>query len=165
MKIDTKTPWKLGNLTIERHEDNGKVDLSKLALHLEPEQKEDSYINGNLLADRMKGKGLNSAVLKYLLDNPKYIPEEWKGKYIYFWGTVYRSADGDLCVRYLCWSGGRWDWVYHWLDHVWNSGSPAAVSASPLTSNPETPDLKSLEFRISALENKLAKIGELLNRI
>ncbi len=41
-----------------------------------------------------------------------------------------RNSDGNLCVRYLYWNDGRWDWNYNWLDNDWNADNPAAVLAS-----------------------------------
>jgi hypothetical protein len=62
--------------------------------------------------------------------NSHLIPEEWKGKYVFFWGTIYRGSGDNLYVRCLCWGGGRWDWGYDWLGGGWDDGNPAAVPAS-----------------------------------
>ncbi len=79
----------------------------------------------------MKGKKvLNANVLEYLLKNPRAIPEEWKGKYVFFWGTIYRRSDGRLYVRCLVWDGSQWYWSYYWLDIDFNGLNPAAVAAS-----------------------------------
>ena len=72
---------------------------------------------------------MNANILDYLLAHPELIPEEWKGKYIFFWGTIYRLSDGRLCVRYLIWNGSEWDWSYDWLDDDFNSDSPAALAS------------------------------------
>lgn len=134
MKIDTKEAWIPEGYTLEYHNANGKVDLSKLALHLEPEQKE-KYIRGEILAERMKEKGLNSAVLKYLLDNPKLIPKEWEGNWIYFFGTILRGPDGLRCVLCLYRFASRWYWDADWLEDGWHRGYPSAVLASSKSSN------------------------------
>lgn len=155
MKIkDTSKPWELEGFTIESHEDNGIVDLSKLTLHLEPEQK-DSYITGYVLLERLKGKSLNSAVLKYLVENPKYFPESWKEKtkegytqYIYFWGTIFRYSGGGLYVRYGYWDGGRVVSNFDWLDGGWRGRSPAASLASPLVSEPKILHSDSLSLEL-----------------
>lgn len=138
MKIDTtKQPSIPSYLkSIESHDTSmGTIewDKTKVSLHLEPEQK-DGYIDGNILRDRMKGKGLNATVLDWLMDHPDQIPDEWKGKYVYFWGTIYRDSDDDLCVRYLYWYGGAWYWDCHWLDHGFDGRNPAALRASTLNS-------------------------------
>lgn len=52
------------------------------------------------LVDRV---ALNANVLDYLLAHPELIPEDWNGKSVFFWGTIYRRLyDGRLFVRYLC---------------------------------------------------------------
>ena len=56
---------------IEEHYSNGKIDLSKLSLHLEPEQKSES-IKSEILRERMKGKGLNANVLDFLLKKSRF---------------------------------------------------------------------------------------------
>lgn len=73
---------------------------------------------------------LNANVLDYLLANQHLIPEEWKGKNVFFWGTVYRSSRGDLYVRYLCWSGAWWRWSCRWLVSHWRGYDPAALRVS-----------------------------------
>ena len=73
---------------------------------------------------------LNANVLDYLLANPHLIPEEWKGKYVFFWGTVYHRRDGDPCVRCLGWNGAGWSWASHWLGASWTGDRPAALRAS-----------------------------------
>ena len=73
---------------------------------------------------------LNANVLDYLLAHPTLIPDEWKDKYIFFWGTVYRHSLGGLCVRYLCFSDGEWRSHSYRLGSVWYGPDPAAVRAS-----------------------------------
>lgn len=114
--------------TVEYDAPMASFDPSKLSLHLEPEQ-EEGYMKGEILAERMKGKGLNSNVLKYLLDNPKLIPDEWKGKYVHFFGTVLRDPDGRRCVLFLSWRDGAWDWFAHWLERGWDARNPSAVAS------------------------------------
>ena len=60
----------------------------------------------------------------------KLIPEEWKGKYVFFWGTIYRNSGGYLNVRYLYWGGDSWSWDYDWLDDDFHGHNPATLSAS-----------------------------------
>lgn len=55
---------------------------------------------------------LNANVLDYLLANLQLIPEGWKGRQIYFLGTVYRDIGGCRYVRYLYWLEGKWRWLY-----------------------------------------------------
>ncbi len=73
---------------------------------------------------------LNANILDYLFAHPTLIPDEWKGEYVFFWGTVYRDLGGRLYVCYLYFRGGLWRSDYRWLDSDWYGGHPAAVRAS-----------------------------------
>lgn len=121
------------------------VDLSNVVLHLEPEQ-EHGYLKGTELRKRFEGKHpLSAAVLDYLIEHPEETPEQWKEKtpsgstqFVFFWGTIYRSRNGYLCVRYWCWGEGRWQSYYHWLDFNWSGRSPSALLASTQDSDTQT---------------------------
>jgi hypothetical protein len=117
---------------IEEHQKGGvwQWDVNKLSLYLSKLQKNGNTINGNDLRKELKNKSvLNANVLDYLLKHPELIPEEWKDKVVFFWGTIYRGSDGRLCVRDLRWRGGCWRWYDYWLDVGWDSANPAAVRA------------------------------------
>ena len=118
---------------VEEHQKGGqfKWDASQVNLWLAKGQQNGKWLEGNKLRKELAGKPvLNANVLDYLLKNPQLIPEEWKGKAIFFWGTVYRNRDGNLYVRCLFWYGDRWDWYIHWLDYDFNDNDPAALRAS-----------------------------------
>ena len=105
----------------------------EVTLHLANGQKNGKWIEGNKLRKELVKQPVYTAhLLDYLLvtENQHLIPEEWKGKWIFFWGTIYRDRDGNLCVRCLSWRGDRWSWGYRWLDNDWDGGYPAAVRAS-----------------------------------
>jgi hypothetical protein len=120
--------------SVEEHQKGGswKWDASKIYLYTSPEQLKGS-IEGNKLREKL-GKistpVLNANTLDYLLANPHLIPEEWKGKYVFFWGTVYRYRGGDLYVRCLGWGGDGWYWRDFWLGLDFLGSHPAAVQAS-----------------------------------
>ncbi|MDP3645911.1 MAG: hypothetical protein Q8R25_02390 [bacterium] len=118
---------------VEEHQKGGqfKWDAAKIALYLSEPQKRGRGIEGNKLRNALKGQPVfNANLLDYLLKNPHLIPEEWKDKYIFFWGTIYRGSGGYLYVRYLYWYGGRWYWSNRWLDDDWDGLNPAALRAS-----------------------------------
>ena len=122
----TPDSWK-----VEEHEKGGQFvwDAAKVALHLEPEQVNGSLV-GTTLRKRLKRlRKLNANVLDYLLKNPHLIPEEWKGKYVFFWGTVYRRAGGRLYVRCLYWVGSSWRWNDYWVGLDWNADYSAALAS------------------------------------
>lgn len=72
-------------------------------------------------------------VLDFLLANPHLIPNEWKQdkqgriRYTYFWGTIYRDMNYDLCVRCLHWRDNQWRTGYGWRGVTWNEQTPAAT--------------------------------------
>ncbi len=117
--------------TVESHKKSGlfKWDASKIELYLSKNQQRSKYIQGNKLREELAQKPtLNANVLDYLLKHPELIPEEWKGKAIFFWGTIYRGSGGYPGVRYLGWHGSHWDWRYYWLSNNFSSNDPAACS-------------------------------------
>ena len=126
------TPFIPNGWSVKEHKKGGmfKFNPKKISLHLSKKQKKGS-IEGNDLRKELANQPpvLNANVLDYLLDYPELIPEEWKGKYIFFWGTIYRSSDGGLRVRCLGWDGSRWYWSYRWLGRGFASGSPAALAS------------------------------------
>ncbi len=112
-------------------------DPTKIKLYLSPNQQDGKRIEGNNLRKELENElTLNATVLDYLLAHPELIPEEWerdeKGviRYIFFWGTVYRNLNGSLCVRYLYFFCGRWNWDYELLYFLLDGYSPSAVRAS-----------------------------------
>ncbi len=117
---------------VVEHREGGSLDLSKVGIDLFVSEKQKAgWVKGDGLRSIIADEpALNANVLDHLLVHPHLIPEGWKGKAVYFWGTIYRRPDGTLCVRSLYWVGGWWDWSYHWLDNDWYSDYPAAVRAS-----------------------------------
>ena len=125
--------------TIEEHTKGGQLkwDPAKATLFLTDAQK-NGVIEGNELRKELaKEPVLNACVLDYLLAHPHLIPDSWKvheqgrTRFIYFWGTIYRGSDGNLCVRCLCWNDGRWSSYFRWLGRVWDDQNPAVLRAMP----------------------------------
>ncbi|MES2223824.1 MAG: hypothetical protein V4469_02735 [Patescibacteria group bacterium] len=112
------------------------IDIKeKLELHLDPVQLEGS-IRGNDLYEHLKEKNvnvLNGTIWEYLRTHHNEIPVTWmigpKGnaQYIFFWGTIDRSPEGDLYVRYISWTGGNWVFSNYLLGGNWHEDFPAAV--------------------------------------
>jgi len=119
--------------SVEEHKKGGmfKFNPEKISLYLSKKQKKGSIEGNDLRKELANQPTLNANVLDYLLAHPELIPEEWKDKYIFFWGTIYRYSDGSLGVRYLYWNGSEWDWYCVWLDgdfySVFLSAFPAAL--------------------------------------
>lgn len=128
-------PW---GWRVEEHKKGGQftLDFSKIRFYLSPNQQSGGD-EGNKLRKELASKpALNANVLEYLLAHPKLIPEDWKRdkwrrtRYILFWGTIYRSWTGFRYVRCLCFCGGKWNSIYHWLGNGGDDKSPAALLAS-----------------------------------
>lgn len=118
---------------VEKHWKSGQLEWNptQIKLYLSKKQTDGKVIEGNKLRKELENQNvLNANVLDYLLAHPNLIPEEWKGKYVFFWGTIYRDSHGRLYVRYLFWHGSGWDWDYGWLGSDFFGNDPAAVSAS-----------------------------------
>lgn len=167
MKINTDLQPKIryDGWTIESHKKMGKIEWKEPELYLSEKQK-NGYIEGTDLRKKLEDKPvLNARVLDYLLDYPDLIPESWKGKYVYFWGTIFRSADGRLYVEYFFCHGGRWYWDFNWLDLGWLSGDPAAsLARMPLDTGAIGTDLalEPLALRVKSLEEDMEKIKKFL---
>ncbi|MFH1667787.1 MAG: hypothetical protein ABH884_02055 [Candidatus Komeilibacteria bacterium] len=108
-----------------------EFDPTKIELYLSESQKQGKLIKGHDLRKELEGKPVLIAnVLDYLLAHPEIIPNSWKDKYIFFWGTIYRGSGGSLWVRCLGWGGGEWLWRYYWLGDDFSGASPTALLAS-----------------------------------
>lgn len=127
-----------GTVTIEKRADGELyIDGKKVVLHLSERQLGGKWLKGHELRTELDGKlVLNATVLDFLEDHPEFIPDDWKKdeqgntRYVFFWGTVYRNADGNLCVRCLYWRDGQWQFNYLWLGGAWGGDRPAACLAS-----------------------------------
>jgi hypothetical protein len=92
-------------------------DPDKIRLFLAAKQQNDLFLIGNKLRLELLDKLVLSAnFLDYLLAHPGIIPPEFKGRKIFFWGTIYRDWDNESCVRCLHSIGSEWTWDKHWLD-------------------------------------------------
>lgn len=126
--LDAK-PFVPKDWTIEYHEKGGLWKWNpQLSLYLSKKQKKESINGYDLLKELGDQSALNANVLDHLLAYPELIPEEWKGKTIFFWGTIYRSSSGKLYVRSLGWNGSKWYWSDRWLDCGFSSVNPAALA-------------------------------------
>ncbi len=118
---------------VEEHKKGGQLmlDVSRIKLHLSPNQMGGNYIQGNKLRKELASeKVLNANVLDYLLAHPELIPEDWKGKYTFFWGTMLRRYSNDsLYVQCLYYSVGSWFARYYWLGSYLSGNDPSAVLA------------------------------------
>lgn len=158
--VDTSKAWVPDGWTLEENRSLGKIDITNITLWQSEKQKT-GWHNGNELNKEVKNP-MTSAVLRYLLDNPELIPEEWKDKYVYFHGTILRSSFGDRYVLCLYWGGGGWGWSVRWLDNDWHDRNFSAVLASSALSTSETENssdtrIESFVFELKDLIKKYEK--------
>lgn len=127
---------------IEYHHRQGKIewDATKAALHLAEGQK--NGITGHELRNRFREGmlALNANALDYLLVFQMLIPEEWKGKTIFFWGTIYRGWLGGFFVRGLYYRGDNRGWRDEFvsLDRCFGHDDPALIFPPKAGTVPES---------------------------
>lgn len=134
-------PFRSG-LCIEKHCKAGflKWEPDKISIYLSEQQKNGENVEGNeFCKDIEKMPVLNANVLDYLLENTQLIPEEWKDKLVFFWGTIYQQSAGSLWpnqetadkfVRYLSWEEGKWCNKYYRIRFGFSNMHYAAVLKS-----------------------------------
>ncbi len=126
-------PFVPSGWTVEEHKKGGqfKFSLENIPpLYLSNKQEKGSIEGNKLRKEVAELPVLNVNVLDYLLAHPELIPEDWKNKYVFFWGTIYRDSDGSLCVRCLDWHGSAWRWGVNWLGNGFYSVNPAILASS-----------------------------------
>lgn len=140
--VDTdRRPSILPEFGLEEHRRMGKVKLEKREggelyiqgskVELIVTERQRSGLQGHKLRKELTDKPvLNACVLEYLYEHQELIPDSWKGRYPFFWGTIFRDAVGLLYVAYLLWHGERWAWGCSWLGGDWRSPRPAVSAAS-----------------------------------
>lgn len=123
-------PFIPSDWSVEEHKKGGLLKFSpaKISLYLPDKQKKGTIVGNNLRKELVGKSVMNANVLEYLLAHPELIPEEWKGKAICFWGTIYRNASGGLLVRYLSYADSKWYWSCRWLALDFNAGNPALLA-------------------------------------
>jgi len=104
-------PYVPEHWSVIEHKKGGKVrwDPKKISLYLSPKQRDGKVVKGGELRKELAHLPvLNANALDFLLrySHLNFIPKKWKGKRIYFWGTIYCSDfNGGLGVRALCQAG------------------------------------------------------------
>ena len=109
-----------------------EIDLSKVLLVTRLMGSETFMVGEELLSRLKTGTSimLDAKIGQTLLQNPHLIPDSWKGKEVYFIGSVLRQPNGDRCVLCLYWDEGtemRWKWRCTWLESELTDDDPVAV--------------------------------------
>lgn len=134
----------LQGLNVWKHVHGGLItfDSDNINLYLTKNQIRNKIVSGQTLYHDLYKKFehkkiLNANVLDYLVAHKKLIPNNWKGKQIFFWGTIYHRPggwgipeEGEYYVRYLEWFQYQgWQEGYRWFTHDqgWRKSAPAAI--------------------------------------
>ncbi len=120
-------PYLPNGWSVEEHQKGGQFSFNPTKVELYLSKK--SIVGNDLRKEIKSKKVLNANVLDYLLDQPELIPDDWKEKHVFFFGTIYRDSGDNLYVRCLHWHGSRWLWNYYWLISSFHSDDPVAVAS------------------------------------
>ena len=109
-------------------------DPSRVKLHLFEGQKNGSTMTRDRLKAELRDIPVcNSNMLLFLFRNQHLIPEEFKGKRIFFWGTIYHDKikQDVFYVTYLFWHEQKkgWLWGYVWHPELGSDEPALAMSA------------------------------------
>lgn len=124
-------PFVPTGLELEEHQKGEKFlwDPDRVGLYTSRDQNK-GRVRGVILRSEVAGKNpFNACLLYFLLTNPGLIPDPWRYKEVFFWGTIYRNPSG-LFVGSLQWKRGgqrRWYAANEYLGFEWNSNRPAAI--------------------------------------
>lgn len=131
--LDAKPSTDCGS--VKEHTKGGQFefDPTKISLHLDEAQQNGGEIVGKKLYKKLNGLPIfNANLLDFYLAHPNLIPENWKGKWVFFWGTIYVYYPGGPYVRCLSWNRRHWRWEWHRLNlrDAFSGSHPAAVRIS-----------------------------------
>lgn len=98
-----QTPFIPDGLFIVEHRKFGvfKLNPSYTKLDLSRKKKNMSIMGTDMRKHLSKKWVMNANILDFVIENPDLVPENWKNKIIYFWGTIYGTSNGDLHVACL----------------------------------------------------------------
>lgn len=129
-------PFVPDGLTVLEHRKGGQLvwDITRVKSDPYPYLTYGDQVGAkNVFLKSLENKSMmNANVLDYLLRNQHLIPDDWKGKLVCFYRTVYRPSNGgSQRVRYLAWNGRTFTSGHHQVDNDnWFRGSLAARLAS-----------------------------------
>jgi hypothetical protein len=129
-----ESPYAPEGMVVNEHRKGGRLNWNaiKISLFLSESQMNGKCTKGHKLREMFKNIAvLNANVLDHLLVHKSLIPEEWRGKTVIFWGTIYSSSSGALYVRFLDQTReGEWCCFHGCLDDDFYNHCPAALLVS-----------------------------------
>ncbi len=121
-------------ILFEKRTDGLYIDGKKVLLYRSERQMNGGSIYGHDLRKELDGKPvLNACVLDFLMANQEFIPEDWRKEgVILFWGTIFRSSSGELCLHGMEFQPkfGEWWYSQGWLNRHPDETTPAAMLES-----------------------------------
>ncbi|MDO8556974.1 MAG: hypothetical protein Q7R98_00735 [Candidatus Jorgensenbacteria bacterium] len=117
---------------VKKHKKNGlfMLEPAKIETQVKLWTPDTVGIDGYKLYKELKNEPvLNVNILDHFLKYKHLIPESWKPKNIFFWGTIYDYQSGHPCVRYLFWNtiSAEWGSTHRCFYVNWDAFSPAAL--------------------------------------
>jgi hypothetical protein len=90
-----------------------EFDINKMQLYISKEQINTGNIAGFAFKKELESKKVpTTAVLNYFLRHPQLIPNDWRGKQIYFWGSAYEIAGiPEEQIPYIFWDVKKNKWL------------------------------------------------------
>jgi hypothetical protein len=109
--------------------------VKKYRLEYHPSQTAGKTINGHaiyawLIETNQLPLCVELADLQWWAQHPNEIPEEFKGKLIYAWGSAVLNDHGNRCVPCLGCHGDKPYVSWYYLDYDWGGREPACLRAS-----------------------------------
>lgn len=104
--------WRERKWAVESHNLFGKFEWKPeytWLYHDSPENGIQHQTCGDILESDFETSFPNASLMDHLLEHgPSRIPDDWQGKNVFFFGTIYRDRSDDcLYVRYLAWEQSR----------------------------------------------------------
>jgi len=109
-----------------------EVNLADIRLETALKESDNGRVTGEEKLRRLKAMGcirLDAGVLRAFWENKDLIPESWKGKLVYFDGTILRNSHDIRCALYVYWYDDEWRWGYYFLGGGRIVRNPSAVLA------------------------------------
>jgi hypothetical protein len=107
-----------------------EIDISRIERRLSKVQRDGGRLTCDQFLAEFGWVGLTAHALDWLLAHKELIPESWKGRLLFFPGTVYQFHVGNRCIRYLVFEGGDRGWSEGWLGADFDIGCQVALLAS-----------------------------------
>lgn len=114
-QVDVFTPLPESEQIASRYTGQIRLTPQTMGTYIDPHQKKGKLVGSERYQTYEGQPVLTAHVLDHCLRHPALIPEAWKNKSVYFWGTIYRGGNYGHYVRCLYWCDGP-TWQYSDID-------------------------------------------------